>query len=326
MRAARSKPDDGTPDPGSWSALSSGAITVVLPQVGALRVSGPDGAAFLNGQLANDVAHLESGGSLRSAYLNVRGHALAEMRVQRRESDLHLAVEDGGAHEVAKRLLAHKVFDQVELTDLSGTLSTLTVQGPRATEVVESALGIEPLHDGHFATVPFGEAEVLALRNRRSVAGGVDVHLLSRQLAELIGALHAAGAVEGDEESIEASRIEAGLPRAALDAGPGVLPQEAGLTAAISTRKGCYLGQEVMARIEARAQLRRSLKRLRLDRTPPDLMPGQAVMHGDKAVGRLGSVALHPELGTLALAVLRNDVSDGAILRVGPVAAAILAS
>lgn len=314
-----------TPDPRSWTALGRDAIVVALPRVGTLRVTGPDRVAFLNGQLANDVARLEAGGALRSAYLDVRGHALAEMRVQRREQDLQLAVEDGAVRDVARRLLAHRVFDQVEVAELAGEISTLTVQGPSAADLVSDLLHLGPWREGRFETARFGDAEILVLRNRRSLPGGVDLHLPSGALEKVARALEAAGATGGDEATLEASRIEAGLPRAGTEAGPGVLPQEAGLEETFSTRKGCYLGQEVMARVEARARLRRSLVRLRLEAAAPGVAPGAEIVAAGRTVGRLGSVAIHPELGCLALALLRDDVTAGTTLQAGPVGAAILA-
>jgi folate-binding protein YgfZ len=145
----------------------------------------------------------------------------------------------------------------------------------------------------------------------------MDLHLLRRDLSELRAALQAAGAVTGDRAGLEASRVAAGLARAAVDAGPGVLPQEAGLDEALSTRKGCYLGQEIMARIEARGRLKRSLTILALGDRDGDGPPAdaRAVLADGRRVGRLGTVALHPEAGLLALAVLRGDLEGDAPLR-----------
>lgn len=312
------------PDPQAWTALHDGAVAVELADVGALRLTGPDRVDFLNGQLAHDVRALPEGGALRALYLDVKGHALDEVRVHRRGQDLHVAVEDGRAGAVLERLTAHRIFDDVTLEDLGPVLVCLTVQGPAAADVVGRALGQPPPEDeGRFDQVPFASAEVLVARHRRAGPGGVDLHLLRRDLPEVRTALRGAGAVAGDRAGLEASRIAAGLPRAASDAGPGVLPQEAGLEEAISTRKGCYLGQETMARIEARATLRRALARLRLtgpvgeDRRPPLRLDG-------REVGRLGSVAAHPDHGPIALAVVRRDLPTDAVLEAGTASAAIL--
>ena len=338
------------PDPSAWSALHGGAVVVELPSVGSLRIVGADRIAFLHGQLANDVRSLPVLGALRTLQLNAKGHALAQMTLHRRENDVHLAVEDDAADEVARRLRDHVVFDEVTVEDLGDVLRTVTVQGPAARSVTERAFGQAP-PPGAFASVAFGDASLLLSGSRRSVRGGVDVHVLARQADEAWRRLVDAGAVSGDVASLEASRVEAGVPRAGREAGAGVLPQEAGLDDAISTRKGCYLGQETMARIEARAQVRRGLVRLALgERVPGDPAQGDAVQ-GDPAqaaeasavesgaetvaatddvradgrvVGRLGTLARHPRLGLVALAVVRSGLEPDATLVAAGRPAAIL--
>lgn len=208
------------------------------------------------------------------------------------------------------------VFDQVEIAELGDALRTLSVQGPRAREVL-AALGWPWPEPDRFVTWPLGDASLLIARRRRSAPGGVDVHLLTRQAPEVTAALTSAGAAPGDRAALEASRVAAGLARAVPDAGPGVLPQEAGLDEALSTRKGCYLGQEIMARIEARGRLKRSLAILALGDPDGDApaADARAVLADGRRVGRLGTVARHPEAGLLALAVVRSDLAADAPLR-----------
>jgi len=323
------------PDSASWSALHDGAILVALPSVGSLRIVGADRIAFLHGQLANDVRSLPASGALRTLQLNAKGHALSQMTLHRRDDDVHLAVEDGAAEAVARRLRDHVVFDEVAIEDLGGVLRTVTVQGPEARSVIERAFGQAP-PPGAFASVAFGDASLLLSESRRSVPGGVDVHVLARQANEASRRLVDAGAVRGDVASLEASRVEAGVPRAGREAGPGVLPQEAGLDDAISTRKGCYLGQETMARIEARAQVRRGLVRLVLgdpvtsgeeagmERGAEDDATAHDVRADGRVVGRLGTVARHPRRGLVALAVVRSNLEPDATLVVAGRPAAIL--
>jgi hypothetical protein len=296
------------PSPEAWEALHQGAMVVPLSRVGGLRLVGDDRIDFLHGQLSHDVRGLPVGGSRRMLLLDVKGHAHAELAVQRRAGDVHLAIEDGAADDVAARLRRHVVFDQVEVQDLAGTLATLTVQGPEASATL-TRLGWPWPAPGEAASVAFDDAELLLVPARRSEPGGVDVHLLTRQRAAVEAALLEGGARPGDEAALEASRVAAGLSRAGREAGPGVLPQEAGLDGLVSTRKGCYLGQEIMARLEARGRPKRALALLTLTAAPggPD---AHAVTSGGRTVGRLGTVARHPELGVIALSVLRRDVPE----------------
>ena len=133
--------------------------------------------------------------------------------------------------------------------------------------------------------------------------------------------LWGAGAVLAGEDALEALRIEAGIAGAELEGGDGVLPQEAGLEHAVSYRKGCYLGQEIMARIEARGNLRRRLAGLSLDGLPE--AGAKDLVQNGKTVGRLGGVAEHPRLGIIALASVRTEVEAGAGLEVGGVNAVV---
>ncbi len=314
----------GAPDAASWEALQRGALLTELPRVGGLRVVGDDRASFLHGQLAHEVRGLPPGSARRTLQLDVKGHALAEMAVHVRDDDVHLAVEDDAAAAVAERLRRHLVFDRVEVEELPDVLATLTLQGPRARAVLEAAGGSWP-ESGRFAALRVGDATLLVVPHRRSGPGGVDVHLLARQRDAAIAALRAAGALEGGPgaiQALEASRVAARLARAGSEAGPGVLPQEAGLDALLSTRKGCYLGQEIMARLEARGRLKRGLALLELgDDGPRDEgsagRDDRAVLSDGREVGRLGTPVRHPEAGPLALAVLRLDLPADAELRAG---------
>lgn len=156
----------------------------------------------------------------------------------------------------------------------------------------------------------------------------------------LLQELVAAGALRVTGAAIDAARVAAGLTTAGRDGGDGVLPQEADLTGGLSYRKGCYLGQEVMARIEARGNLKRGLATLELTEpaqaangpaataTPPEgtaevgaAATGRDIELGGRKVGVLGTVARMPDGRLLALAVLRRDVDPDAVLSVGGIAA-----
>lgn len=305
-------------DPAAWRALHEGVVLAPLPRVGGLRVSGPDRLDFLHGQLAHDVRGLREGGARRSLLLDEKGHARAEATVHRRRDDVHLAVEDDGLRWVLERLRAHVVFDQVELEDLGERLATLTLQGP-GVDALLGALDWPRPAPGAFAHVPFGDAKLLLSARARSAPGGVDLHLLRGGEAEVAAVLRDAGAVPADVATLEPSRIAAGLFRAGADAGEGVLPQEAGLEEAFSTRKGCYLGQEIMARIEARGRVKRGPALLRLEGGGLGALVGargeeRTLLRGERRVGLLGGVARHPEHGVLALAVVRHDVEEGEAL------------
>ncbi len=303
-------------------AVLETAGVVPLLGTGALRLTGTDRLEFLHGQVSNEVKRLAVGEGRAALLLNIRGHALALLRLYRRDDDLFVAAEGGSVAKLEAELRAHIVFDQVELQNLSDTLMTLTLQGTDAAQTLRKAFGSKwPTADTFsadtFIQIPFASAKVLVSPVARSRAGGFDLHVPTRDATDLLDALQNAGAGLAGEDALTALRIQAGIAEAEFEGGEGILPQESGLEYAVSYRKGCYLGQEIMARIEARGKVRRRLVGLRLTALPE---PGiRDLTKNGKTVGRLGSAANHPHLGVIALGSVRTEVEVGAGLEVGGV-------
>ncbi len=289
-----------------------------VPGAVVLTVVGPDATSFLQGQLANDVAGLSVGGVRRSLYLNHKGHALAEVMVVRRARDEYALVEEGGAAAWVKaEFERHVIFDEVRIAGPEPA-RLATLQGGSAGEGVGAVFA-----RAFGAGAPEAErtlmlADGFAYPRRRSALGGYDVVSLTAPggLPDLL----AAGATLAAPAELERLRIEAGVALAPQDAGEGVLPQEAGLAGALSYRKGCYLGQEIMARIEARGNVKRALARVRLAGDPrhgsgsvgAGADAWRELRAAGRVVGRLGTVVEAGSEGFAALAVMRTDVSEGA--------------
>ncbi len=322
--------DDRSSEPGAGAsavlaAAAGGApFAALLASSAALEAIGPDAAPFLHGQLANDVSGLPVGGAGRGLLLNHKGHALAEAQVLRAGADrLLLVVDDGRVDWVQETLERHIVFDEVALRRVPAAV--VTVQGAGASEAVARAareLGAEPGSlpaDGGLVAWAGEGWESFAYPVRRSEAGGYDVLTVGAG-PDLQALLERAGAVPVDAAALDVARVSAAVPAAAREGGEGVLPQEAGLAGLVSFRKGCYLGQEIMARIEARGAVRRGLRSLELAGAPA----GRDVSLAGKVVGRLGTVATLPDGSVRALVVLRNDVPDGASVSAGGVGGRVL--
>ena len=302
-------------------AFAGGAGLVPLLSTTPLRLTGADRLDFLHGQVSNEVKRLAAGETNTSLMLNVKGHALAQMRVYRREDDLFVAVQGGAGAFVQRELQAHIIFDQVELESLPDAIISFTLQGPEARAVLSTVFETELPSAGTFVQPSFESAKVLISPSRWSAAGGFDLHVLSRDALKLFDGLEQAGVTPAGEDALEAVRVAAGIASAWGEGGEGALPQEVGLEHAVSYRKGCYLGQEIMARIEARGKVRKGLRGVRLE-SLPSRETNDLTLEGKK-VGRLGSVVEHPSLGVIGLASVRTEVEAGREVEVGEVAATV---
>lgn len=282
---------------------------------GSLRVTGADRVDFVHGQMTGDLRGAPTSSVVPAAFLNARGQMEAFARIYRRADDIYIHLDAGQAEALAARLRRYIIFDQVELTDLSDDLRTLHLWGewPRL-DSEGWPTEADTQQAGAAWTVNLGGAAVLLGAVNRTGTLGLDVHYLARQEAEVLAALgHLADLQERSQTDLQAARVAAGLPEPVLDGFLGYLPQEVGLDIggplpAISYRKGCYVGQEIMARLEARGNVRYGLSLLRV---PAGTAVGTEITAGEKVVGQTGL-----EMEGLALARLRLDLSADTALTV----------
>ncbi len=276
---------------------------------GKLVVSGPEAADYLQGQLTNDVEAIEPGEGLYAALLDRKGHMQADMRVLRPSegTELWLDTEPEGFEAARKHLGMYKIGREVEVADATGERALLSLIGPRAVEIAGGAA----LPENRCEEVTIGGAECLAV----GTVEGIDVFVPTAERDRVWEALLGAGAVEVAPEAAEILRIEAGRPRFGAEMGTETMPAEAGIVeAAVSFNKGCYIGQETVARLHYKGKPNRHLRGLKLS---APVGPGGALRLGEKEVGRLGGAAVSPAFGPIGLAILRREAEPGATLAVG---------
>ena len=311
-------------EPAEYRAAREGVVLHDATYREALRITGEDRTSFLHGMVTQDVKGLAPGASAYTALITVKGAMVADARILRRDADLVLDLEPGLGGKVREFLEKFLISEDAELHDASGDGGWLRLLGPRTPELLGAALGapFAPLAPDTTRAVALAGQDVVLLGAPRLHPQGVDVWVPRAGLEPVWKALLAAGAGLGVRplgwRALEALRVEAGVPRYGQDMVDTTIPLEANLTHGISYNKGCYIGQEVIARATFRGHMNRKLAGLRLG-TAGSAVPGMELKKDGKKVGWVTSVVRTP--GTdqhLALGYVHRDhLEPGTALTVG---------
>jgi tRNA-modifying protein YgfZ len=276
---------------------------------GKLALSGGGAKEFLQGQVSNDIEALTPGHGCYAAFLTPKGKMLGDLRILDAGDELLLDTERVALQDLFNMIRRFSLGFDVQLHKRTMQSGLLSLLGPSAEEVA-GVDGLGAAEHDHVAVEIAGVA-VRAIRTDL----GVDLLCDAERTDELAEALEAAGAPPVSETVADTVRIEHGRPRYGVDLDDTVIPQEADLNArAVSFTKGCYVGQETVARLYYRGKPNRQLRGLRL---AEPAWTGAEITFGDRVVGRVGSVAESPGLGAVALAVVRREAPPGSHVRVG---------
>jgi folate-binding protein YgfZ len=292
-----------------YRVLREGTGIVDRSSRGKLDVVGPDAVEFLHGQVTNDIEALEPGQGCYAALLNPKGKILADLRALMVSiGELWLDTEVAALEVLSSTLDRYKIGREVELADRTADRAIFSLIGPGSREVAGVRI---PLTKHSFQRREFDGINALMVATEL----GVDAVVARSDSARLLSVLTARGAVPVNFEAAEIARIESGRPRYGVDMTADNLPGEVGLEQrAVSFTKGCYIGQEPVARMHYRGHPNRLLRGLLL--TEP-ARPQDQVMIGDKEVGKITSACVSPALGPIALAILRREVESSDEVAVG---------
>lgn len=281
---------------------------------------GPDRLDFIHGQVTNDVRKLSVGEGCLAALVDAKGRVQSDLNIYRLKDELLLDFEAGLTSRVTERLEKYIVAEDVELVDVAPHYGLLSVQGPASLEAL-SALNLTaepPANDRQVAFESHAELGEIYVINRPRVGGyGFDLFVPTDNLATAFGKLHPAceklnGAPCG-WLALETARIEAGIPRYGVDMDDSSLVSETGIAQeAISYSKGCYIGQEVIARIRTYGRAKRHFGTLRLADDIETLpTKGDLLFNGDRKAGWITSSASSPHDGSnLALGYVERDSAE----------------
>jgi aminomethyltransferase len=299
----------GVPTFATQYAQADSAVLIVRhPDPGLLRVSGEDRLDLLNRMSTNQLLNLTPGTSATTVFTTPIGRIVEVARVLSQPEQALLLTAPGRAAPLRDWLQRHIFFqDKVTLGELTGPWSHWGVYGPQALERARILVPELPALDpGAHAELPGGVAcSVLQPRP------GLEF-VLQGEATQRAEASWPTGAVE--QQAYEALRIEAGLPTAGREITSEAIPLEVGLWEAVSFSKGCYIGQEIIARMESRGRQARQLVGVRLEQPA---QAGAPLRQGEMLQGSLTSVAESPRLGWIGLAVVRPAALSEAGGRVG---------
>jgi folate-binding protein YgfZ len=297
-----------------YVALEEGAAVVDLSHRTILRLAAKKAVGMLNAVLTNEVPQEDNLG-VYALLLNPKGRIQTDLRVLKSDGDVLIDTEPEGAAAAKELLGRYAPFYRVEIEDLSeadAPWGILGLYGPRAKELLADL----ELAEHETAQKTVGGAAVLAAGVSVPVSG-YDLLGLATALRAVRDHLAGRGAVPAGLQAYEAARVVAGIPRFGSDITPENFPAEAGiLERAVSFEKGCYPGQETVARMHYRGHPNRVLRRFAVESTPPS--PDTAILKNGKQVGKVTSLAPLPVNGeTFALGYLARNADPEDSLRAG---------
>lgn len=287
-----------------YAALVGAAAVLDLGFRTLVRATGPDRTSFLQGMLTCDVARLAPGRVGAGLLLTIQGRVTADVRVLATDDALLLDVDARARASFVEALKRLLVADDVELSEPPERATFLGVEGPAAVELL-ARLGIR-VSDGQHGEGRVAGVAVLAFAGSEVRGPGGVLIVPAAGAATVWDVLVGAGGVPCGMRALEARRVEVGVPRVGIDMDGSTLALELPVERLISTTKGCYLGQEVVARGTARGQVQRRLVGLCFADAEP--LPGAVLRHGGRDVGRVTSVArAHAADAPIGLGFVRRE-------------------
>jgi len=295
-----------------YLALTTACALIDLSHRSRICLLGPDREKFLHGQVTNEILRLRAGEGAYAALVTAKGKLQCDLFVYKLAEELLLDFEPGLASTITQRLEKYIIAEDVQIVDVAPHYGLLSLQGPTAADVLGraqlgSAIPEKPLSWVRVAS-PAGDLYVM--NNARFGSRGFDLFAPVPDLPEVSSRLAQIATCVGQDAS-EMARIENAIPRFGVDMDESNLAPEALGEGAISYAKGCYIGQEVIARIRTYGQVARALRLIRL---PSELQSlparGEKLFKDGREAGYITSSAFSPKHGSMvALGYVRKEAN-----------------
>lgn len=287
-----------------FEALRTGAGVYEATWRANLVATGEDRVRWLNGMVTNNIRDLALGHGVYSFVLNPQGRIQGDLTAFNRGDYLLLATDESQSAALLAWLNRYIIMDDVELTDVTDSLASIGIRGPKAAQILKAAsfsADVQPLEVTDATWNGIGI----------SIARGISEHFPEYEIwfapehaAAIWDALIAAGAQPVGYEALELFRIASGVPAYGQDIRDRELPQETEQKHALHFAKGCYIGQEIVERIRSRGNVHRALTAFTLSQEVP---AGTKLLKDGKEIGELTSVATIPSNKIVALGYARRE-------------------
>ena len=295
-----------------YRAALEGAALYDSSHVGRIRATGEDTLDLLNRISTNEVVSLEPGQGAPTVLTTDRGRILDLITVHNLGDHVLLLTGPEAREQVVEWIDKYTIVEDLELEDITGQTAMLSLMGPQSGALLEALLGVDvhglARHSSAGASLAGAGADVI-----RSGLGDLDrfeVIVGAEDVETVWEALIAAGAKPMGLEAYDALRIQHGIPEHGRELGESYNPLEAGLWGSISFTKGCYIGQEVIARLDTYQKVQRHLVFLRLSPGTP-VVEGAKLTSNGREVGLVTSLAKHPGTAELiALGYVRKEAAE----------------
>lgn len=284
-----------------------------LSHRGKLRLSGKEHVKFLQGMLTNDIVKLEEGKGLYATFLTPKGRMISDMKLYRESDSLLLDLEPGLNEKVRDLLVKYRLSYKANVEDVTESLCLLSIHGANSRRLIQKTLNeeIPELNEYEFLRKEMNGSQALIARANRTGEEGYDVFIPTEGVKTAWESLaenrKEFGLKPVGLDAMDILRIEAAIPRYGVDMDENTIPLEAGLDHAINYEKGCYVGQEVVARIKWRGHVNRCLAGFEIEgkNLPAD---GDKIRQGEREIGYVTSSTFSPTLNKIiALGYIRRE-------------------
>jgi folate-binding protein YgfZ len=303
-----------------FAVRDGGAGVIDLSTRGRILISGSEAVMFLNGLITNDMKTLALNTWMPAVFPNVQGRLLAALRIIHRDDGFLIDTESATRDTVVKLLERFTLAGDFRLADLTRNTALLSIQGAQAPEIMAAISGetVASLGREAVASVDWQDKQITIIRATHTAEDGFDLFVNATEAESLRDSFIKAGAQLIGNDTLETLRVEAGIARYGVDLDETNVVTETNLDDAVSFTKGCYIGQEIIARIKYRGHVAKKIAGL-IFQGEVSIETGAKIFSvDDKEIGRVTSVAFSPRLArTVALGYVKyNYLAPGTGVKV----------